>query len=207
MNYCAASLRDSGEEMNNDGLMIKGIHADKSSDYVIMVLSSDKKNGKLCDKIVRTAEKAVNKVDMNDMKKVFERLFMKFRGKGIFLKRKNPDITVLVLKGINYYVMNRGDNKIMRVGRLGAEEIVPTLTEGQKGDYYYSEGRLPEGSTLIAANSAFFERQMKTDIHKRLCPQMCVDGEAMQNNIEYLRKLLWSRGEGRPVTAAAVCVR
>ncbi|WP_026509568.1 hypothetical protein [Butyrivibrio sp. LC3010] len=201
MDYYAAFLREPGEKLNNDGLMIKGFHTDKNDDVVVMVLSTDYRNGKLSDKVVRTAEKIVNK-KAGKCRQLLKKLFLKYSKRGFFIWRYDTDLTILILKGINYYVLNSGKNKVMRAGRLLIEEI-----SKESADYYCTKGRLSEGSTLIAGNEAFFERQIGADIYKRLCPQMCTSQNSMQKNIEYLSELLWSRGEKRPVSAVAVCVR
>ncbi|SDB37927.1 hypothetical protein [Butyrivibrio sp. INlla16] len=207
MDYYAATLREPGEKLNNDGLLVKGIHLKDRSDLVVMVLSSCGANKKLSDRIIRNAEKLIHKGYDKDVPALLQRLFKKFGHSGFLVGKSTPDITVLVMKGINYYAMNRGCNRVMRIGRLGATDLFEEDDVIMHGQYYYLEGRLPEGSTLIAANSAFFERQRDTEIHRRLCPQMCVGNNEMQKNIEYLRSQLWSRGEKRPVTAAAVCVK
>ncbi len=142
-----------------------------------------------------------------DIEDCLKRIFIRF-GKGSLIHgRKNPDITILVLKGINYHIMNRGNNRVMRIGRTGVEEIHCENDGKASGDYCYATGRLSEGSTIIAGTESFYERQLGADIHKRMCPQMCIDNETMQENIEYLRSLLFSRGEERPVTAAALCMK
>ena len=206
MEYYAATLREPGEKLNNDGLMVKGIHTKSRSDVVVMVLSAQKSDAKLNDKVIRTAEKMVYK-SPEDIENRLTILFDKF-GKGrVFHRKATPDITILVLKGINYHIMNRGKNKVVRIGRMGVEEIICEKEGGDFGDYYYASGRLSEGSTLIAGTRSFYDRQLGADMHKRLCPQMCVDNEAMQENIEYLKRLLCSRGEERPVTAAALCMK
>ena len=207
MDYYAATLREPGTKLNNDGLMVKGIHFKDGQDLVVMVLGSCGANGKISDRIIKTAEKMLYKGYDKNMRNLLQRLYHRFGSGGFLIKRRIPDITVLVMKGINYYVMNRGNNRIMQVGRLTAREL-PEEGNWQKGDgYEYFEGRLSEGSTLIAANEAFFDRQLDFEIHKRLCPQMCIDEKAMQKNIESLRNQLWSRGEERPVTAVAICVK
>ncbi|WP_026491639.1 hypothetical protein [Butyrivibrio sp. XPD2002] len=207
MEYYAATLREPGEKLNNDGLMIKAVHTKKRSDVVVMVLSAHKKAAKLNDKIIRAAEKMIYKEADGDIENCLQRLFIRFGKGGLIRRRKNPDITILILKGINYHIMNRGNNRVMRIGRTGATEIHCENVSDASVDYCYATGRLSEGSTLIVGTQSFYERQLGADIHKRMCPQMCIDNETMQENIEYLRSLLFSRGEERPVTAAALCMK
>ena len=207
MNYYAATLREPGEKLNNDGLMVKGIHLKDKADLVVIVLCSCKENGRLCDKVIRTAEKMVHKGCEKDVAEVLRRLYVKFGKKEPFIKRQSPEISVLIVKDTSYYAMNRGNNRMLRVGRFGAEELSKEKQWQERDGYSFLKGRLPEGSTLVVANPPFFERQLDFEIHKWLCPQMCTDEVHMQKNIERLGKQLWSRGEIRPVTAVALCVK
>ncbi|WP_026526726.1 hypothetical protein [Butyrivibrio sp. VCD2006] len=207
MDYYTATLREPGIKPNNDGLMIKGIHFKNRPDMVVMVISCCKMNPKLCDKVIRTAERLVYKAVKKDMARALKRLSVIFGSRGFLIKRKIPDITVLIFDGIDYLVMNRGNNRVLKIDRLGTNEISCKPMENKNHGVCAFEGRLMQGSTLVAANQAFYERQLDTEIFKRLCPQMCIDDNEMQKNMEYLRSQLWSRGEIRPITAAAVCLK
>ncbi len=207
MDYYAATLREPGTKLNNDGLMVKGIHFPNGQDILVMVIASCKNGGKLCDKVIRHAEKIFCKSCKDRYFGRFKKLFKRFGKRGFLIKRSLPEITVLILDGTEYRVMSRGRLRITRVGRFGTYDLLGE-SEKVKGDgYSLCEGRLSEGSTIIAGNSAFYERQSETEIRKRLCPQMCTCESEMQRNIEYLGNQLWSRGEVRPVTAVAVCVK
>ena len=207
MDYYAATLREPGTKLNNDGLMIKGIHVKGRPDLIVMVISSCKNDKKICHKVIKTAEKLVYKGCDKSIEFYLKKVFLRFGKRGIFIKKRIPEITIVVLEGIDYYIMNRGSNRIMRVERLGTCDFQKENPWRERDGYSFTKGRLSEGSTLVAGNPAFFERQLMTEIHKRLCPQMCTDEVEMQKNIEYLRSQLWSRGEIRPVTATAVCVK
>ncbi|WP_408069995.1 hypothetical protein [Butyrivibrio sp. JL13D10] len=216
MEYYAATLREPGKKLNNDGLMIKGIRKRENQDTVVMVLSSDKKDAKLNDRIIRAAEKMVYKAQRKECHRALEqqlhKLFCGFGGGRLLFIKKWPDIMVIVINGMNYHIMNNGENRVVKVDRFDAEEIVCEKVSSVKGalkrgGFCYIKGSLHEGSTIIAATPSFFERQLRSDIHKRLCPQMCIDSETMQENIEALKELLKGRGEERPVTACALCMK
>lgn len=207
MDYYAATLREPGIQLNNDGLMVKGMHFKDRPDLIVMILCSAKADGKTCDRIIRIAEKTVYKQYGKDMVTSLKKIYKKFGKRGLLIKKKLPDITIFVMKGIEYYVMNRGNSRIISVNRLGISELSYENMGQEPYGCEFSKGRLSEGSTLILANDAFFKRQLMPEIHKKLCPQMCMDEAEMQNNIEDLRKQLWSRGETRPVTAVALCVK
>ena len=207
MDYYAATLREPGTKLNNDGLMVKGIRIKNRPDLVVMVISSCGTDKKICERIIKTAEKLAYKGCDKDVKLFLKKLFDRFGKRGLLIKRKIPEITVLVIEGIEYFIMNRGNNRIAMVERLGVRDVLGENVWREQEGYSSTEGRLSEGSTLIAGNSAFFDRQLLTEIHRRLCPQMCLGENEMQNNLEYLRSQLWSRGETRPVTAVALCVK
>ena len=150
LEYFAATLREPGEKLNNDGLMIKGIRTKKRSDIVVMVLSAHKAGAKLNDKVIRTAERIVYTSADENIEDRLEKLFYKFGKNGFLFNKRIPDITVLVLQGINYYIMNRGKNRIMRIGRTDVEEITGMNSANNRAGFSYTAGRLSEGSTLIA---------------------------------------------------------
>lgn len=207
LEYYAATLRAPGEKLNNDGLMVKGIRQEKRSDMVVMVISAHKTAPKLNYKVIKMAEKIVCKFYDANIEDSLKKLFVKYCRGGFWRRKPVPDITVLVLKGINYYVINRGKNRVVRVGRCATDEILCDKMSDNKVNYCYTSGRLSEGSTLVVGTESFFERQLFSEIHKRLCPQMCVNDDVMQDNIDDIRELLFSRGEERTITAAALCIK
>jgi hypothetical protein len=207
MDYYAATLREPGTKLNNDGLMVKGIRFRSGQDMVVMAFTSCGKDAKTCDKVIRYAEKIFGRSWKRKDYECFQKLFGRFGKRGFLIKRTLPEIAVLILDGIDYRVMMRGNIRIMRAGRLGIHDICGESKKTERDGYSLFEGRLPEGSTIIAGNSAFYERQSESDIRKRLCPQMCTCMNEMQRNMEYLGNQLWSRGEIRPITAAAICVK
>lgn len=207
MDYYAATLREPGTKLNNDGLMVKGVHLKDGKDLVVMVLCSAGTDGKLCDKIIRTAEKLFYKSCDRDVTGQLRMLFGRFGRRGLFIKKAMPLLTVLVITGTNYFVMNRGNSKVVSVSRMGISDFSSEKIWSKRDGYSVTIGELSEGSTIIAANEAFYSRQLFSEIHGRMCPQMCTCEKSMQENIEYLANQLWCRGEERPVSAVALCVK
>lgn len=207
MDYYAATLREPGTKLNNDGLMVKGIHFPNGQDILVMVTVTCDNDGRLCDKIIRYSEKLFVRCCKTGDFECFRTLFIRFGKRSFLIKRRSPGITVLILDGTYYRIFSCGKMRLMRAGRLGIYDLLDESKRAEAEELSLFEGRLSEGSTIIAGNSAFYERQSELEIRKRLCPQMCISNDEMQKNMEYLGDQLWSRGEVRPVTAVAICVK
>lgn len=145
-------------------------------------------------------------------------------------------MTALLQIGTRYMTMNIGDSRIYLIDSAKARAVTKDqslvqdkvdrglitreemATDPERNVLLQSIGTTmaPEiqvghgefkGSTTVLACSDGFWRSLNSDeIHKRLCPQMCVTDSDMLDECRKLTELAWSRKEKDNISAAAMCL-
>ncbi|MCR5156266.1 MAG: serine/threonine-protein phosphatase [Butyrivibrio sp.] len=83
---------------------------------------------------------------------------------------------------------------LQSIGSSGGVE--PQVTRGEfRGDV-----------TVVACSDGFWRTLEKTELHDKLCPQMCVTPEDMLEECRKLAETAWSRKEEDNISVAAMCL-
>ena len=67
-------------------------------------------------------------------------------------------------------------------------------------------GDFKGSTTVLACSDGFWRSLQPEEIHRRLCPQMCVTDSDMLDECRKLTELAWSRKEKDNISAAAMCL-
>ena len=144
--------------------------------------------------------------------------------------------TALFQMGNRYLVMNVGDSRIYavcgnKVTRLTKDQSVLqdkldkgliTLEESEKEEQRnvllqcvgssdiptpeLSRGRFDTNTTVIACSDGFWRTLSEEELHKKLCPQMCLSSEDMLDACQKLINEAIDRKEEDNISVAALCM-
>ena len=70
----------------------------------------------------------------------------------------------------------------------------------------FSMGELGSDTTILAVSDGFWRTVSETEMHDKLCPQMCVSPEEMLSGCKKLADLAVSRKEKDNISVAALCL-
>ncbi len=205
MNYYAAALREHGVAGENpDGLMIKGRHV--CGECVVMMalcspFSKSRKGAKLGDHVIRTLEEIFEVEEPADFYDSCKGVFFDKR-----LSSKNR-LSIMCFRGVEYFILSNFGGHIAKIG-VRNKEIIDKPRDG----YFYKEafsvkGRLTEGCTILLSTDSFSEKLSDREIMGNLSPQMCVNSEYMEYALDFMAQSVTGKGEKRPCSAAALCIR
>ncbi|WP_026523344.1 hypothetical protein [Butyrivibrio sp. MB2005] len=205
MNYYAAVVREHGAYAeNSDGLMIKGRRVGEEN-VVMMALctpfSKNRRGAKLSDHVIRTLEEIFEEVEPSDLYDSCKELFFDKR-----LSSKNK-LSIMFFRGADYFILSNCGRQIAKIG-VRNKKIIDRPGDG----YFHKEafglkGRLTEGCTILISTDSYSERLSDREIIGNLSPQMCVDSEYMEYALGFMSRSLIGKGEERPRSAAALCIR
>ena len=205
MNYYAAAVREHGAYAENpDGLMIKGRRVGEES-VVMMALctpvSKSRRGAKLSNHIIRTLEEIFEGEEPFDF---YDRCKELFYDKRLSVKNK---LSIMCFRGADYFILSNSGGHIAKIG-VRDKKIIDKPQDG----YFYKEafglkGRLTEGSTILISTDSYSERLSDREIIGNLSPQMCVDSEYMEYALGFMSRSVIGKGEERPRSAAALCIR
>ena len=145
-------------------------------------------------------------------------------------------MTALLQIGTRYMTLNIGDSRIYLIdsarawaitkdqslvqdkvdkGLITADEmdtdpernvLLQSIGTTMSPDIQVGYGRLKGSTTVLACSDGFWRTLHTDEIHKRLCPQMCVTDSDMLKECRKLTELAWSRKEKDNISAAAMCL-
>ena len=145
-------------------------------------------------------------------------------------------LTALLQIGNKYMALNIGDSRIYLVDREGARVITrdqslvqdkfekglisenEMYTDPERNILLQSLGTNPEiepevvrgefwgDMTIIACSDGFWRTLKESDIHDKLCPQMCVSADDMLEECRKLAETAWSRKEEDNISVAAMAL-
>lgn len=181
------------------------------------------------DELWKTAETSLKRLIV----KVCGELKRYGRHRGINL---GTTMTALLQIGTKYMTMNIGDSRIYLIDSARARAITrdQSLVQDkmEKGlitpdemetdpernvllqsvgttmdpEIQVGYGVLKSSTTVLACSDGFWRTLSTEDIHKRLCPQMCVTDSDMLDECRKLTELAFSRKEKDNISAAAMCL-
>ena len=155
------------------------------------------------------------------------------RHRGISL---GTTMTALLQIGRRYMTLNVGDSRIYMIDSRSAKAITRDqsliqdklekglITAEQMGtdpernvllqcvgntldmDIDVRHGEFKGNTTVLACSDGFWRTLSNEELHRKLCPQMCVTSDDMLEECRKLTGLAWSRKEKDNISAAAMCL-
>ena len=181
------------------------------------------------DDLFKTAETSLKRLIV----KICGELKRYGRHRGINL---GTTLTALLQVGTRYMTINVGDSRIYLIDSAKANAITRDqslvqdkmekglITEAEMGtdpernvllqsvgttmspEVEVSHGRFKGNTTVLACSDGFWRTLSPEEIHKKLCPQMCVTDMDMLQECRKLSELAWSRKEKDNISAAVMCL-
>ncbi len=181
------------------------------------------------DELFKTAETSLKRLIV----KVCGELKRYGKHRGINL---GTTMTALLQIGTRYMTMNVGDSRIYLIDSARARAITKDQslvqdkldkglitagemeTDPERNVLLWSVGTTmdPEievghgtfsgSTTVLACSDGFWRTLSPEEMHKKLCPQMCVTDMDMLQECKKLTELAWSRKEKDNISAAAMCL-
>jgi hypothetical protein len=205
MDYFAAAVREHGVGAeNSDGIMVKGRRFDGEG-IVMMALCTpyrkNRKGARLSDHVIRTLEEIFENNEPSELFDSCRELFFDRR-----LSSKNK-LGIICFCGADYFIVSNFGGHIMKIS-VREKEIL----DGPRDGYFYKEafclkGRLTEGCTILLSTASYSERLSDRELIGNLCPQMCVDSKYIEFALDFMSRSVLGKGEERPRSAAALCIR
>ncbi len=126
----------------------------------------------------------------------------------LFKKRKHGkrlELSVVCLYGQKVYAFSGLGNGIYLLNNHGISEM-KGFSDCQVKNFMSRRGFISESQTILMGSDSFFQYMPKDEIHMNLYPQMCMDNESMERNLEDIAKGIRGRSGGRAFSAVALCV-
>ena len=209
---------------NSDGLLIKGIHT-VYGDVAIMFLCRGKKaagmagilfsgrRAETVDKMVRGMEEQVElSVLMGESEREIRqrvRYYCKKISEGRYMKKISFIACVFCE---NRFMMIVSDRSMTIEGRILNCMKASDLSEFTKmaskdKNLMITEGTFSEAKTVLFCSESFLHLLSEKEIMEYLSPQMHTEEGSVEEALSELYEQIRRKGECRPVSAAALCIR
>ncbi|WP_026496429.1 hypothetical protein [Butyrivibrio sp. WCD3002] len=205
MDYFAAAVREHGIGAENpDGLMVKGRRFNGEGVVMMALFTPYRKNRKgarLSDHVIRTIEEIFENNEPSELFDSCRELFFDRR------LSSNNRLGIICFRGADYFIVSNYVGHILKIGVRGKE-----ILDNPRDGYFYREafclkGSLMEGCTILLSTDSYSERLSDRELIGNLCPQMCVDSKYMEYALDFMSRSVLGKGEERPRSAAALCIR